>query len=167
MIGRATPIFHTLKFQNNMPIGNVIKNLIGGKAADIVDSVGNVVDRFVQTKEEKEAAQLEMTKVINTHLQLMEAEVTKQLDIQQKENESARQREIQIVTSDKVPYINKIITPILALLVVIGGGYIYKTAHSSEERTIVISVIMLVLGYYFGSSIGSHLKQERLDKLIK
>ena len=150
-----------------MPIGNVIKNLIGGKAADIVDSVGNVVDKFVQTKEEKEQARLEMTQVVNSHLEVMEQELTKQMDIQQKENESARQREIQIASSDKVPFINKVITPVLALIVVIGGGYIYKTAHTSEERTIVISVIMLVLGYYFGSSIGSYNKQQQLDKMIK
>ena len=94
-----------------MPIGNVIKNLIGGKAADIVDSVGNVVDKFVQTKEEKDAAKLELTKVMNEHLQAMEQEATKQLEQQVKEMDSARSREVQIATSEKAPLLNKIILP--------------------------------------------------------
>ena len=147
-----------------MPIGNVIKNIFSGGASKLVETVSNVVDEFTISKEEKEAIKIKLIEETNKHIQLMEQEATKQMDIQAKENESARQREIQIASSDKVPYINKIITPVLALIVIIGGGYIYKTAHTSEERTIVISVIMLVLGYYFGSSIGSHNKQIQLDK---
>jgi hypothetical protein len=147
-----------------MPIGNVIKNIFSGGASKLVETVSNVVDEFTISKEEKEAIKIKLIEETNKHIQLMEQEATKQMDIQAKENESARQREIQIASSDKVPYINKIITPVLALIVIIGGGYIYKTAHTSEERTIVISVIMLVLGYYFGSSIGSHNKQIQLNK---
>lgn len=161
-----------------MPIGNVIKNLIGGKAADIVDSVGNVVDRFVQTKEEKEAAQLEMTKVINTHLQLMEEEATKQMEQQVKEMDSARQRELQIAISDKAPLISKIITPILALTItaltfILFYMIMFKGVKGVEKDILVFVLgaltgyVGMVLSYYFGSSIGSHQKQERLDKLIK
>lgn len=161
-----------------MPIGNVIKNLIGGKAADIVDSVGNVVDRFVQTKEEKEAAQLEMTKVINTHLQLMEEEATKQMEQQVKEMDSARQRELQIAISDKAPLISKIITPILALTItaltfILFYMIMFKGVKGVEKDILVFVLgaltgyVGMVLSYYFGSSIGSHQKQERLDKLVK
>lgn len=161
-----------------MPIGNVIKNLIGGKAADIVDSVGNVVDRFVQTKEEKEAAQLEMTKIINTHLELMEQEATKQMDQQIKEMDSARNRELQIAVSDKAPMLNKLITPILALTItgltfVLFYMIMFRGVNGIEKDILVFVLgaltgyVGMVLSYYFGSSLGSHQKQERLDKLIK
>lgn len=161
-----------------MPIGNVIKNLIGGKAADIVDSVGNVVDRFVQTKEEKEAAQLEMTKIINTHLELMEQEATKQMEQQIKEMDSARNRELQIAVSDKAPLISKIITPILALTItaltfILFYMIMFKGVKGVEKDILVFVLgaltgyVGMVLSYYFGSSLGSHQKQERLDKLIK
>lgn len=161
-----------------MPIGNVIKNLIGGKAADIVDSVGNVVDRFVQTKEEKEAAQLEMTKIINTHLELMEQEATKQMDQQIKEMDSARNRELQIAVSDKAPMLNKLITPILALTItgltfVLFYMIMFRGVNGVEKDILVFVLgaltgyVGMVLSYYFGSSLGSHQKQERLDKLIK
>lgn len=161
-----------------MPIGNVIKNLIGGKAADIVDSVGNVVDRFVQTKEEKEAAQLEMTKIINTHLELMEQEATKQMEQQIKEMDSARNRELQIAVSDKAPMLSKLINPILALTItgltfVLFYMIMFKGVKGVEKDILVFVLgaltgyVGMVLSYYFGSSLGSHQKQERLDKLIK
>ena len=161
-----------------MPIGNVIKNLIGGKAADIVDSVGNVVDKFVQTKEEKDAAKLELTKVMNEHLQAMEQEATKQLEQQVKEMDSARQRELQIAISDKAPTLNKIITPILAI-VIIGLTFIlfylimFKGVTGVEKDILVFVLgaltgyVGMVLSYYFGSSIGSAHKQNQIEKMIK
>ena len=143
-----------------MPIGNIFKNLIGGKAADIVDSVGNVVDKFVQTKEEKDAAKLELTKVMNEHLQAMEQEATKQLEQQVKEMDSARQRELQIAISDKAPTLNKIITPILAI-VIIGLTFIlfylimFKGVTGVEKDILVFVLgaltgyVGMVLSYYF------------------
>jgi len=161
-----------------MPIGNVIKNLIGGKAADIVDSVGNVVDRFVQTKEEKEQAKFEMEKMINTHLELMEQEATKQMEQQIKEMDSARNREIQIAISDKAPLISKVITPILALTItaltfILFYMIMFKGVKGVEKDILVFVLgaltgyVGMVLSFYFGSSIGSHQKQERLDKMLK
>lgn len=161
-----------------MPIGNVIKNLIGGKAADIVDSVGNVVDKFVQTKEEKEQAKFEMEKMINTHLELMEQETTKQMEQQIKEMDSARNRELQIAISDKAPLISKVITPILALTItaltfILFYMIMFKGVKGVEKDILVFVLgaltgyVGMVLSYYFGSSIGSHQKQERLDKMLK
>lgn len=160
-----------------MPIGSAIKNLIGGKAADIVDSVGNVVDKFVQTKEEKDAAKLEITKALNEHLEKMEAEVSKQLETQVKEMESARQREIQIATSEKAPTLNKIITPLLAVFVIALTFTLFYLImfHGVKgvEKDILVFVlgaltgyVGMVLSYYFGSSIGSAQKQQQLDKVL-
>jgi hypothetical protein len=50
-----------------MPIGNVIKNLFAGGASKIIETVSETVDKFVMTKEEKEAAKLEIQKAINSH----------------------------------------------------------------------------------------------------
>ena len=161
-----------------MPIGNIFKNLIGGKAADIVDSVGNVVDKFVQTKEEKDAAKLELTKVMNDHLQAMEQEVTKQLEQQVKEMDSARQREIQIATSEKAPLINKIILPVLAIAVISLAFLLFYLilfrGVSVADKDILVFVLGAlttyvgsILSFYFGSSIGSAHKQSQIEKMIK
>lgn len=156
---------------------NLFQKIFSGGAGQIVESVGNVVDKFVQTKEEKDAANLELRKVVSEELKAMEIEHTKQLEVYQKEMESARNREIQIATSDKAPLINKIITPILALAVVTLTFvlfYVLMFREVGNEKDIIIYVLGVlsavctqVISYFFGSSQGSAQKQNQLDKLIK
>jgi ABC-type siderophore export system fused ATPase/permease subunit len=156
---------------------NFLNKIFSGGAGQVVESVANVVDKFVQTKEEKDAANLELQKVLNSHLEVMEQEVTKQLEIHQKEMDSARNREIQIATADKAPLLNKIITPILALSVIALTFvlfYILMFKPVGAEKDIIIYVLGVlsavctqVISYYFGSSQGSAQKQTQIDKLIK
>jgi ABC-type siderophore export system fused ATPase/permease subunit len=156
---------------------NFLNKIFSGGAGQVVESVANVVDKFVQTKEEKDAANLELQKVLNNHLEVMEQEVTKQLEVYQKEMDSARNREIQIAVSDKAPLLNKIITPILALAVVTLTFilfYILMFREVGNEKDIIIYVLGVlsavctqVVSYFFGSSQGSAQKQTQIDKLIK
>ena len=156
---------------------NIFQKIFSSGAGDLVDKVAGAVDRFVQTKEEKAEAQIELQKVINSHLEVMEQEATKQMEIQQKEMESARNREIQIAVADKAPLINKIVTPILALSVVALTFilfYILMFKQVGNEKDIIIYVLGVlsavctqVVSYYFGSSQGSAQKQSQIDKLIK
>jgi len=156
---------------------NIFQKIFSGGAGELVDKVAGAVDRFVQTKEEKAQAQLELQKVINSHLEVMEQEATKQLEIQQKEMESARNREIQIAVADKAPLINKIVTPILALSVIaltFALFYILMFKQVGAEKDIIIYVLGVlsavctqVVSYYFGSSQGSAQKQSQIDKFLK
>ncbi len=156
---------------------NFLNKIFSGGAGQVVESVANVVDKFVQTKEEKDAANLELQKVLNSHLEVMEQEATKQLEVYQKEMDSARNREIQIATADKAPLLNKIITPILALAVVTLTFilfYILMFREVGNEKDIIIYVLGVlsavctqVVSYFFGSSQGSAQKQTQIDKLIK
>lgn len=156
---------------------NFLNKIFSGGAGQVVESVANVVDKFVQTKEEKDAANLELQKVLNSHLEVMEQEATKQLEVYQKEMDSARNREIQIATAEKAPLLNKIITPILALAVVTLTFilfYILMFREVGNEKDIIIYVLGVlsavctqVVSYFFGSSQGSAQKQTQIDKLIK
>ncbi|MEY2869630.1 MAG: hypothetical protein RIR01_2127 [Bacteroidota bacterium] len=156
---------------------NFLNKIFSGGAGQVVESVANVVDKFVQTKEEKDAANLELQKVLNSHLEVMEQEATKQLEVYQKEMDSARNREIQIATAEKAPLLNKIVTPILALSVIALTFvlfYILMFKPVGAEKDIIIYVLGVlsavctqVVSYYFGSSQGSAQKQTQIDKLIK
>jgi hypothetical protein len=156
---------------------NFLNKIFSGGAGQVVESVANVVDKFVQTKEEKDAANLELQKVLNSHLEVMEQEVTKQLEVYQKEMDSARNREIQIATAEKAPLINKIVTPVLALIVVLLTFilfYVLMFKQVGNEKDIIIYVLGVlsavctqIVSYYFGSSQGSAQKQSQIDKLIK
>ena len=156
---------------------NFLNKIFSGGAGQVVESVANVVDKFVQTKEEKDAANLELQKVLNSHLEVMEQEATKQLEVYQKEMDSARNREIQIATAEKAPLLNKIVTPILALSVIALTFvlfYILMFKQVGAEKDIIIYVLGVlsavctqVVSYYFGSSQGSAQKQTQIEKLIK
>jgi hypothetical protein len=100
-----------------------------------------------------------------------------ELEAMGKEMESARNREIQIATSEFAPMLNKIVTPILALgtvaLTFILYGIIIFTDVDEQSKDILIyvlgaltSAVTMVLGYYFGSSAGSKEKSSQIDEIL-
>lgn len=100
-----------------------------------------------------------------------------ELEAMAKEMESARNREIQIATSEFAPMINKIVTPILALgtvsLTFILFLVIIFAEVNAQSKDILIyvlgaltSAMTMVLGYYFGSSQGSKEKSAQLDEIL-
>ena len=101
-----------------------------------------------------------------------------ELEAMTKEMESARNREIQIATSEFAPFINKVVTPILALgtvgLTFLLFGVIIFVEVKAESKDILIyvlggltSAMTMVLGYYFGSSQGSKEKSQQIDELLE
>jgi hypothetical protein len=101
-----------------------------------------------------------------------------QLDFQAKEMDSARDREVQIATSEFAPMLNKIVTPILALGTVALTFMLYAviifTDVDEQSKDILIyvlgaltSAVTMVLGYYFGSSAGSKEKDQKIKDLMK
>jgi uncharacterized membrane protein (DUF106 family) len=101
-----------------------------------------------------------------------------ELEAMTKEMESARNREMQIATSEFAPMLNKIVTPILALgtvgLTFILYAVIIFVDVDAESKDILIyvlgaltSAVTMVLGYYFGSSMGSKEKDGKIKELMK
>ena len=79
------------------------------------------------------------------------------------DKDSARNREATIATSEKAPLINKLVSPVLALIVVtawVGIQYtLLNTTVPQEMRELVARVLgtldgalMVILSYYFGAS---------------
>ena len=90
---------------------------------------------------------------------------------------SAREREIKVATSEFAPFINKIIVPCLAILIVLltfGMMSAILFLDVDEGKTYEIALFLLgvlssslvsVLNYYFGSSTGSKEKSQELQDL--
>lgn len=153
-------------------------NLIAGKTADIVESVGNVADKFITTGQEKEEFKLEVAKEVNRSLEALAIEGNKELEIIMKDKDSSRNREIQIANSESAPKLNKIITPLLAIFITLGFFTLLTIAcfHGFPPANAELLYIMLgslgtgwigIVGYYFGSSIGSSKKQDTIDKMME
>lgn len=160
-----------------MPIGNIISSIFSKATSAVVDSVGNALDKNFTSKEERDAAKLEIEKEINRHFEAIQTSANRELELELADMDSARNREIQIVTSDKAPLINKIIQPILALLI-LGSCFLFwymmLYVDIPKEKEIQIAGVtgalttlsMGVVSYFFGSSTGSRDKQEQIKKMI-
>jgi hypothetical protein len=79
------------------------------------------------------------------------------------DRDSARKTEVALATSDQVPVLNKSVTPVLAIIIVLAWGFIqyHLLTHivATEMREIIIRVLgtldgalVMVLSYYFGAS---------------
>lgn len=88
-----------------------------------------------------------------------------------KDRSNARQREVDIASNENVPLINKIITPALAIFVVLSSfilfGILIFVDVRPEAKDILIYILGVlsaavtqILSYYFGSSQGSKDKSE-------
>lgn len=72
-----------------------------------------------------------------------------------KDTASARAMNTAISTSADASSLSKNIVPILALIVTVGGGLILSLHSETEVRITAGNLMMLVLGFYFGTSLGS------------
>lgn len=82
------------------------------------------------------------------------------------EMESARARETKINESASASWLSKNTTSVIALIVVIGGLLILSFHSDTEVRIAIGNIMMLVLGYYFGTSMGSTKAQQSLRDLV-
>ena len=135
-------------------------------------SIGEkVLDKVLPDPEAKAKAQA-------TLMEMAQKGQLAELEAHVKEMDSARKREIEIATSEFAPFLNKVVTPILALgtvgLTFILFGVIIFVEVKPEAKDILIyvlgaltSAVTMVLGYYFGSSAGSKEKSQQLDELLE
>ncbi len=155
-----------------------IQNLFSGGANTLVDSVGKVLDNVVTTKEEKMQLENEIKK----------SEMQFQLDLKRLSNEeqqmilgdisSARQREVQVQTSEHATKLSKNVSPMLALgtvVIVLGLFYVLIFSPSTvvgDSKDIVMyilgvlsAVLTQIYSYYFGSSAGSAAKSQTIANI--
>lgn len=103
-----------------------------------------------------------------------------EFELRLKDTASARDREVQIATSDKAPMLNKIVTPVLALSIllltfILFGVVMFDEAPVDSSRKDILIYILGVLSaiatqiisYYFGSSQGSKDKGDQLKKALE
>jgi len=137
----------------------------------ILNIGGKLIDKLIPDPEAAAKAQLELTK-------LAQAGELEKLANEVKDRSDARNRELQIATSEAAPLLNKVVTPVLALGSVILSFALFAVLIfidvQPEAKDILIYIlgvlsaaITQILSYYFGSSVGSKDKDEQLKGLSK
>jgi energy-converting hydrogenase Eha subunit A len=110
-------------------------------------------------------------------LKLREIDI-KEIELANKDRDSARNREMAISTSEHAPTINKIVTPVLALGVVALSFILFAVLIFVEVKENAKDILIYILGvlsaavtqilsYYFGSSQGSKDKSDEIKALKK
>lgn len=146
----------------------------------ILDIGSKILDRVLPNPEAKAQAQLELIKMEQTGELARLANDTEITKAYLGDVASARDRESAVATSDSAPYLNKIITPILALGVLIATFGLFafvlfdKGTIDPTRKDILIYVLGVlsaiatqIVAYYFGSSKGSADKNTAIDTLLK
>lgn len=149
--------------------GDVLNTLGDIVTGDWVGAAGQIKDLISGshhlTPEEKEVA----LKYLEHDLQAFQIEVDDRKD--------ARGREVQIATSSEATWLNKNTGSIIALIFVLFTCTLYilvltRQLNASENITFsvvssVTSITTLIIGYYFGSSRSSAVKDSTISKLTR
>lgn len=140
--------------------------------ADLLNIGGKLIDKLIPDPEAKAKAQLDLAK-------LAQDGQLAQLQAEMGDLDSARKREMAVATSENAPYLNKIVTPVLALGVLVATFILFGLVMFAEgmidttRKDIIIYVLGVlsaistqIISYYFGSSKGSNDKNAAIDKML-
>ena len=132
-----------------------------------------LVDKLIPDPQAKQKALKELKQMEQTgELARLEAEYA--------DRDSARQREIKIATSENASWLNKCVTPLLALGTVAMSFALFlviifvEVDVNSGSKDILVYVLgalnsatTMILAYYFGSSEGSKQKSNEINDLLE
>jgi hypothetical protein len=147
-------------------MGNILGKIFSNGAEKLVNAVTGGLDSLITNKEEREAAKLALQQEINRHIEAMQASSDKELEAQLSNTKDARAREVEFVKAtgqaDKMQIAVGVIIMVsfFAALIVIG----FKAIPPGNEHIMINAVgileglVMSVAGYYYGSSLGSRIK---------
>ena len=141
--------------------------------ASILPIGEKLIERLIPDKDAQRKAKIKLAE-LEKQGQLKEVEMIIA------DRDSAREREMVIATSENASWLNKCVTPILALgtvsmsfglfLVVI---FVDVDINSGAKDILIYvlgalnSAMTMVLAYYFGSSVGSKQKSSEIQEMLK
>jgi len=121
---------------------NILAKIFGGAGSSIADKISGVVDKFVQTKDEKAEFEKEMTNIFMSHELSLEKEIS--------------ERHKNDMQSDS--WLSKNIRPLLTIfslvlytLFAITDGNIGEFNIANQYVDLLGQIVIMSLGFYFTS----------------
>jgi len=150
---------------------NLIGNAILNKGKDVIeDKLGVKVDELLVTDEGKQ----KLLQLQTDHEQFLinSAIEDRKVDLEfykldAADRASAREREIHAMEAPDAGWLNRNIVPILALTIIAGGLATINWSPEADVRLGAISLVTLVLGYYFGNTSSNWRKDSTINTLAK
>lgn len=150
MLPILAPLIATLAEQGLGMIGNAIL----AKGKDVVeDKLGVKIPDDPKKLTPELLQQLQIRQM--EHEEFLVGAQLEEMKLAATDTKSARDMNAAIATSAEASWLSKNIVPIIALVVIVGGGVILGFHKDPEVRIVAGNLMMLVLGFYFGTSLGS------------
>lgn len=163
-----------------MPLPGFIGKLVGSKIIDGAEKIANIADKFIQTKEEKDAFALELLNA-KADIELKAATLEKDIDeAYLKDTQNARDTNARIQESDKASWLSKNVGYIIDLFLATLWGTvtiimflkIFKITATDVDMVsllglhgTVTAVFMTVVNFHRGTSRGSEDKSKELKAI--
>jgi len=146
-----------------------LKGLFQGKAKEVLDSAFKGLDGLITNKEELAKIRLEAEQELNRHAEAMEAAALKEMEMQNANTASARQRETDYLKATGHADRMQAFVGILIMLSFFAGLIMigWKAIPAGNEHIMINALgileglVLSVAGYYYGSSLGSRLKDKK------
>ena len=157
-----------------MALTDILGKLMGGSAPSIIKSVAEIADEYIQTPAEKEAFKAEITKEVNRHAEEVAKAAQNEAEAYLKDIDSARQ--MQIAALGQADTFSKRFIYYLASAVIIlvfaFDFCLFGIKYPPENRDMInflsgilnSTALVMVLSFFFGSSMGSKNKGEQMEK---
>lgn len=134
-----------------------LPGLFGGKAKEIIEAVHSVLDEVITNKEELARVKLDAEKEINRHLESLQEQLVR-------DRSSARIREAEIVKA--TGHFDWMMWGLAAAGIGMLFYALYQIANEQIANKelfthfvgIIEGVVVSIYSYYFGSSLGSRIK---------
>lgn len=151
-------------------LGKMLKDAIGGGAAELVGTLGNVADKFITTGQEKKEFQAELQKAANDFFIQKEQLILNAFEAEVKDRDSARAREAAIAATGKFDFM-MYLTGLVGLgafcFMIYALAYLDIPADNKElfihAIGIIEGVVISIFAYYFGTSKSSSEKTKLLS----
>lgn len=154
----------------------ILSTIFSKAAATVVDSVGTAFDKNFTSKEEKDAAKLEITKEINRTFEVAENNAKEIYEAELKDIQSSRDANVKIQESDKASWLAKNVGYCIDVFLILVFSamlwlIVYHTIPAENKELFYTSFGMLgmyvgqCISFHRGTSAGSHAKQQQLNKL--
>lgn len=140
----------------------VLASAVASKGKDLIqEKLGVDIDAALGTEEGR--FNLRQLEIDHEQFLVDSALEHKRLDLA--DTASAREMNNRVQESAHASMLAKNIMPLLALIVVLGGGALLWITKEPDVRTAVVGLITLVLGFFFGSSRSSQSKDATISAL--